>query len=112
MLLLQEYCCHQNPIICTTALRALCTFMMSNNYHNQLLFDWLVVLNPQIKCRTGFIQEIFELIVFGLKNKENTYRNSINTLVDVLIQIMDESIEEWNTILFHMKISTHFDDHE
>ncbi|KAL5242600.1 hypothetical protein ACI65C_010010 [Semiaphis heraclei] len=112
MLLLQEYCCHQNPIICTTALRALCTFMMSNNYHNQLLFDWLVVLNPQIKCRTGFIQEIFELIVFGLKNKENTYRNSINTLVDVLIQIMDESIEEWNTILFHMKISTHFDDHD
>lgn len=112
MLLLQEYCCHQNPIISTTALRALCTFMTSNNYQNQLLIDWLVVLNPQIKCRTGFIQEIFELIVFGLKNKENTNSYNINTLVDVLIKIMDESIEEWHVILYHMEISTNFDDHE
>jgi len=86
--------------------------MTSNNYQNQLLIDWLVVLNPQIKCRTGFIQEIFELIVFGLKNKENTNSNNTNTLVDVLIKIMDESTEDWHTIFFHMKISTHFDDHE
>ncbi|XP_060848840.1 uncharacterized protein LOC132928291 isoform X1 [Rhopalosiphum padi] len=111
MLLLQEYCCNPNPIISTTTLRALCTFMMSNNYQNQLLIDWLVVLNPQIKCRTGFIQEIFELIVFGLKNKDIS-NNNINDLVDILIKIMDESIEEWHVILFHMKISTHFDDYE
>lgn len=110
MLLLQEYCCNQNPIISTTTLRALCTFMMSNNYQNQLLIDWLVVLNPQIKCRTGFIQEIFELLVFGLKNKDNN--SNINILVDILIKIMDESIEEWHAILFHMKINTYFDDHE
>ncbi|KAF0756958.1 DUF3730 domain-containing protein [Aphis craccivora] len=110
MLLLQEYCCNQNPIISTTTLRALCTFMMSNNYQNQLLIDWLVVLNPQIKCRTGFIQEIFELIVFGLKNKDNN--SNINILVDILIKIMDESIDEWHAVLFHMKINTHFNDHE
>lgn len=110
MLLLQEYCCNQNSIISTTTLRALCTFMMSNNYQNQLLIDWLVVLNPQIKCKTGFIQEIFELIVFGLKNKDKS--SNINVLVDILIKIMDESIEEWHVILFHMKINTHFDDHE
>lgn len=86
--------------------------MMTNCYQNQLLIDWLVVLNPQIKCRTGFIQEIFELIVFGLKNKEHTNNNYINTMVDILIKIIDESTEEWNVILFHMQLSTDFDDHE
>jgi len=85
---------------------------MSNNYQNQLLVDWLVVLNPQIKCRTGFIQEMLELIVFELNNKENINNNNINTLVDILINLMDESIEEWPVILFHMKIITHFDDKE
>lgn len=110
MLLLQEYCCHQNPIICTTTFRALCGFMTTNNYPNQLIIDWLVVLNPQTKCKTGFIQEIFELIVFWLKKDDNINNEYINTLVDLLIKIMDENLEEWQTILFHMKINTHFDD--
>lgn len=112
MLLLQEYCCHHNPIICTNTFRALCDFMTTNNYQNQLLIDWLVVLNSQVKCKTGFIQEIFELIVFWVKNDENINNEYINTLVDLLIKIMDENLNEWHTILFHMKINTHFDNHK
>lgn len=109
MLLLQEYCFHRNPIICTTALRGLCAFMATNNYQNQVLIDWLVVLNPQIKCKTGFIQEIFLLLVCWLENDETVYNEYINTLVDLLIKIMDESLDEWPAILIHMKINTNFD---
>lgn len=112
MLLLQEYCCHQNPIICTTAFQALCTFMKTNNYQNQLIIDRLVVLIPQTKCKTGFIQEIFELMVFWLKNDECANYKFIITLVELLIQIMDENLDEWQTILFHMKIKTNLDDLE
>lgn len=112
MLLLQEYCCHQNPIICTTTFRALCAFMTTNNYHNQLLIDWFVVLNPQTKCKIGFIQEIFELIVYWLKNDKNINNEHIKILIDLLIKIMDENLDEWRVILFHMKINTNFDDHE
>ncbi|VVC38584.1 Armadillo-like helical,Domain of unknown function DUF3730 [Cinara cedri] len=108
MLILQEYCCHPNPIICTTAFRGLCAFLATNNYQNQLLIDWLVVLNPQIKCKTGFIQEIFQLLVCWLEN-ETVYSEYINTLVDILIKIMDENLDEWSTILIHMKINTNFD---
>lgn len=110
MLLLQEYCCHQNPVICSTAFRALSTFMTSNNYQNQLLIDWLVVLCPQTKCKSGFIQEIFELIVLWLKNGENNNEH-INTLIDLIIKIMDENLDEWHAILMHMKINTDFDNH-
>lgn len=111
MLLLQEYCCHQNPVICNTAFRALCTFMTSNNYQNQLLIDWLVVLSPQTKCKSGLIQEIFELIVFWLKNGEHNYKH-IDTLIDLIIKIMDGNLDEWHAILFHMKIYTDFDNHK
>lgn len=112
MLLLQEYCCHTNPIICTTTLKALCTFMTTNNYQNQLLTDWLVVLKNQIKCKPGFIQEIFELIAFWLNNDENINNEYINILIDILIKIMEESLDEWSVILFHMKINTNCDNHE
>lgn len=112
MLLLQEYCCHQNPIICTTTFRALCAFMTTNNYQNQLFIDWLVVLNHQTKCKTGFIQEIFQLIVFWLKNNENINNKHIDTLVGLLIKIMDENLNEWPVVLFHMKINTDFDNYE
>lgn len=110
MLLLQEYCCHENPIICTTAFQALCIFMTTNNYQNQLLIDWLVVLSPQIKCKIGFIQEIFELIAFWLKNDKNINDNKfIYTLVDLLIKIMEENLDEWSVILFHMNININID---
>ncbi|XP_025412636.1 uncharacterized protein LOC112685081 isoform X2 [Sipha flava] len=112
MLLLQEYCCHQNPIICTTNFKALCTFMISNNYQNQLLIDWLVLLRPQTKCKTGFIQEIFELIVFLLNNDENINNECTNTLIDLIIKIMDEDLDDWRIVLFHMQISTNFDNHK
>lgn len=111
MLLLQEYCCHQNPVICNTAFRALCTFMTSNDYQNQLLIDWLVVLSPQTKCKSGFIQEIFELIVFLLKNGENKNKEHVNTLIDLIIKIMDSNLNEWHAILFHMKVHTDFENH-
>lgn len=112
MLLLQEYCCHKNPIICTTTLRALCIFMTTNSYQKQLLIDWLVVLNSQIKNKTGFIQEILELIVFWLTNDENINYKYINTLIDILIKIMEENLDEWSVTLFHMKINTNYDNHE
>lgn len=112
MLLLQEYCCHQNPIICTTSFKALCAFMTSNNYQNQLLIDWLVLLNSRTKCKTGFIQEVFELIVLLLKNDENIDNECVHTLIDLLIKIMDENLDEWRIVLFHMQISTNFDDYK
>lgn len=112
MLLLQEYCCHQNPIICTTTFHALCEFMTNNNYQNQLLTDWLVVLSHRTKCKTGFIQEIFDLIGLWLKNDKNTNNDQINTLIDILIKIMDENLDEWHVILFHMKVHMDFDNHE
>lgn len=105
MLLLQEYCCHQNPVICNTTLRALWTFITTNNYQNQLLIDWLVVLSPQTKCKSGFIQEIFALIVYWLKKDENNSEH-INTLIDIIIRIMDGNLDEWRAILYHMKINT------
>jgi len=86
--------------------------MTTNNYQNQLLIDWLVVLNPQTKCKTGFIQEIFQLIVFWLKNNENINNKHIDTLVGLLIKIMDENLNEWPVVLFHMKIYTDFEDYE
>jgi hypothetical protein len=86
--------------------------MISNNYQNQLLIDWLVLLRPQTKCKTGFIQEIFELIVFLLNNDENINNECTNTLIDLIIKIMDEDLDDWRIVLFHMQISTNFDNHK
>lgn len=112
MLLLQEYCCHQNPIICTTNFEALCAFMISSGYQNQLLIDWLVLLKPLTKCKTGFIQEILRLVVILLNDNENINYGCINTLIDLLIKLMDENLNEWHTVLFHMQINTYFYNHE
>lgn len=86
--------------------------MITNNYQSRLLSDWLIVLSPQIKNKIGLAQEIFELIVFQLKNNENINFEYINTLVDLLIKVMDDNLDEWPVILFHLKINTNFDNHE
>lgn len=112
MLLLQEYCCHQNPIICTTTFQALCKFMTTDNHQSQLLIDWLIVISTQIKNKIGLIQEIFELINFQLKNSKIINFEYINTLIDLLIKIMDDNLDIWPVILFHLKVNTNFDDHE
>ncbi|XP_050523203.1 uncharacterized protein LOC126895412 [Daktulosphaira vitifoliae] len=101
MLQLQEYCCHQNPIISKTALKALCDFISTSDYPPQLLVDWLAVLSSRTKCKTVFIQEIFELINLWLKNAQN-YDIIIDTLVDILIEIMDANLNEWSVVQFHL----------
>lgn len=86
--------------------------MKTNNYQTQLLIDWFIVLSSQTKCKTGFIQEVFELIIFWLKSDEHKSNEYINTLVDLLIKVMDGNVDEWRLILFHIRIDTHFDNHE